>query len=143
MKVEFPNIPLWGSYLVARWAFALMFGESVLTHLTHYDEMLLELTQTKLPYIDLIFPISLIIELVRIISLLTGKYVKLGSIFLFFFTISASLLFFPFWELQGVDAVTSRQNFLKNMALLGALMLIYSCNSGVYQKTIEASSYED
>jgi putative oxidoreductase len=46
------------------------------------------------------------------------------------YTLMAALLFHPFWRFSGPEAVHQKANFLKNVGLMGAFMLLAARASG-------------
>ena len=84
---------------------------------------LLEWTMTKLP---LLFGIALFLELFGGVLLITGIKVRLGALSLLLFLIPVTALFHPFWFEVGLDREREISAFLKNIALIGALLYFLS-----------------
>lgn len=74
----------------------------------------------------MLFPLSIGLEAFGIFALLTGILYRPGLVVLIAFTAGSTLFFFPFWALEGHDAVMAQQQFFKNMAVISALVLLHS-----------------
>lgn len=58
-------------------------------------------------------------------SIITGAYVPLGLSFLAVFLVGVTPVMHDFWTKEGEERDAELNNFMKNAALLGALMLTY------------------
>lgn len=121
-----PNMTPATGLTVARICLALMFGESVINHLTNYPDVLADAISAGLPFASLSLPLSLIAETMGIFALLSGKWLKEATAVLAVFVIASTFLFFPFWLFEGVEATVARQNFVKNLSIVGNLILVYA-----------------
>ncbi len=67
------------------------------------------------------------------ISITVGFYAGIASIALIAFLVPASIFRHHFWDVPDPEeAIGERRNFEKNMALIGALLLILYFGSGPY-----------
>lgn len=58
-------------------------------------------------------------------SLLLGLYPRVGAVVLIFFLIAAAFTIHNFWSVRDAQArIADQVNFLKNLALVGALLMI-------------------
>ena len=111
---------------IARILVATMFAESVITHMLNYDMVLTDAAKAGIPFTQITFPLSLAAELFGTIALLTGWQYRLGVLVLIGFTFLSSVFFFPFWSAECAEAAIFRQQFFKNMALIGCLLFMHS-----------------
>ena len=117
--------------LIARILLALMFLESVLSHVFNYQNVLIDVVKVGIPFPEILFPASLALETLGIIALITGFQYRLGLLALIMFTLFSTLFFFPFWSTEGVEAVIFRQQFFKNFTVIGLLFLLYELGKGI------------
>ena len=126
--ITMPTLSVSFAYLIARLSLALMFVQSAVNHALHFQSMVVVLSEQGLPFPMVLLPLSMVVEVIGVISLVSGKYIKLGAALLFIFVLSSTLVFFPFWELEGFEQQEAIQNVVKNVALLGLLVLIFALN---------------
>ncbi len=68
--------------------------------------------------------LSTLCELVGALLLLLALKEKLGAFLLFFYLALTTLLFHPFWCFEGGVRELQGELFLKNLAMLGGLLLV-------------------
>jgi len=73
---------------------------------------------------------AIIFEVLGGLSVLLGFKARLGAIALIIFTIPAALIFHNFWAFEGMEQQTQMIMFMKNLAIIGGLLLITSFGSG-------------
>jgi uncharacterized membrane protein YphA (DoxX/SURF4 family) len=61
---------------------------------------------------------------------LLGLSVRLGAFLLFLFLAPATLLFHHFWTLQGIDRQTQMEMFIRNISIIGGLLLLLAYGRG-------------
>ncbi|MBS0620297.1 MAG: DoxX family protein [Verrucomicrobia bacterium] len=70
------------------------------------------------------------IELLCGLMIFLGLWVRLAAFLLFIFLVPTTLLFHHFWDLMGVDRDLQMGNFLKNVAIMGGLLLLLAYGKG-------------
>lgn len=78
---------------------------------------------------SIILGIQIIFELVGATFILFGVKVKLGSGMLAIFLILSTLLHYRFWAISGPNTHIALSIFLRNMGVLGGLLVIIGSNS--------------
>ena len=73
--------------------------------------------------------LGLVFELVGGISVLLGLKVSWGTGLLVLFLIPTTLLFHPYWYLDGAAREMELIAFMKNIAILGGLLVLWASNS--------------
>lgn len=129
IPLQLPSIRQTTALMIGRWLLAAMFIESIVNHLRHYTAMVEVVRAQGMPLADALLPLSLLVEVFGVFGLTTGKALKFASIGLIGFVAVSTLLFFPFWALEGEPSAAALQNFVKNLALLGFLLVIYASAS--------------
>ena len=67
-----------------------------------------------------------ICELAGGIALATGFLSRLAALGLFLFLIPTTLIFHNFWALDGANAKLQMVNFMKNLSIMGGLLLLWA-----------------
>ncbi len=109
--------------LAARICIALIFLNAGINHLSSFQEFVPTIASKGLP-IPLVLAIGAIAcLLLGSLSLILGFKTKIGALLLILFLIPTTLLFHPF--------TTDLGNFLKNLALIGGLLMVISYGPGL------------
>lgn len=70
------------------------------------------------------------IEVFGGLSLMTGTFTRLGAFLLFLYLIPVTFVFHDFWSLQGAERQMQMINFLKNLGLMGGLLVVAGSGAG-------------
>jgi uncharacterized membrane protein YphA (DoxX/SURF4 family) len=65
------------------------------------------------------------------LMVLLGIKVRLGAILLILVLIPTTVILHAFWMFEGSQREMQMEMFLKNISILGGLLILASCNSGV------------
>ncbi|HVV88020.1 MAG TPA: DoxX family protein [Kofleriaceae bacterium] len=71
-------------------------------------------------------------ELAGGVALLTGFLTRLGALGLFLYLIPTTLVFHRFWDASGPMAMLQQANFLKNLTIMGGLLMLVAHGPGRY-----------
>jgi len=71
-------------------------------------------------------------ELLGGLALLFGFLARLGAFGLFVLLIPTTFYFHHFWDLSGADAQMQMVNFMKNLAVMGGLLMVVAYGAGRY-----------
>jgi putative oxidoreductase len=93
--------------------------------------------QGKFPAMDIAgYPLPLLllyatiaVEILGGLALITGIGARAGALVLAAFTIAAAVLFHNFWAVDAAQYTAQFNNFMKNIAITGGLLLIVSQGS--------------
>lgn len=78
-----------------------------------------------LPMVSVLLPLTILLEVGGAIVLIIGKrFAALTAVVLAVFTVAANILFHPFWAVDPAMSQIQLSLFLKNIAVLGALLYI-------------------
>lgn len=86
--------------------------------------------QTK--YIKALLPIAVALQMIGGLLLLLGIYVRIGALLLILFTLPATIQMHDFWHLAGKERIAEKAHFLKDLAIIGGLLLFLLLGSGEY-----------
>jgi putative oxidoreductase len=82
--------------------------------------------------IDLLLVITIIVELGGGIALVLGWKARLAALVFFLWLIPVTLLFHNFWAAPADQAMIQQIMFLKNLAIMGGMLLIMANGPGPY-----------
>jgi putative oxidoreductase len=72
------------------------------------------------------------LEVLGGLAILAGFQTKLASWLLFLFLIPTTLLFHNFWAMQGMERMDNQGHFMKNLAIMGGLLILAANGAGGY-----------
>lgn len=88
----------------------------------HFPEI--SFLNDMLYFVPLILGIATFFELTGAIILISGYFLRLGTIFLLIFLIPATILYHDFWYQIGDRRMLEASMFMKNVAIIGSLLLL-------------------
>lgn len=92
-----------------------------------------------LPMTEVLLVLTIAIELGGGLMILLGLKARWAAFIIFLWLIPVTLLFHPFWAVAP-DAVQMQFNsFMKNVAIMGAMLYIMSFGSGPYSLSKEST----
>jgi len=71
-----------------------------------------------------------LVEIVGGLSILTGTLARVGALALLAVLVPTTLLFHDFWEFSGAERQAQLSHFLKNLSILGGLLLVVGFGAG-------------
>jgi putative oxidoreductase len=75
---------------------------------------------------------SIAVELIGGLCLLLGCGTRLGATALFLFLIPVTVIFHDFWAYQGREQQEQMIHFLKNLAIMGGLLVVVGAGAGAW-----------
>lgn len=75
---------------------------------------------------------AIVFELLGGLSVMTGTYARIGAVALIVFLVPVTLVFHDFWVYEGAEQQMQMANFLRNVALMGGLLLVIAQGAGRY-----------
>jgi len=82
--------------------------------------------------ISLLLPVAVALQILGGISLVLGLYTHIGALLLIFFTLPATISMHNFWSLSGRERIQEQSHFLKDIAIIGGLILLLITGPGKY-----------
>src|SRR5207247_213091 len=83
-----------------------------------------------MPFIPFFLFGALILQLGGALSILLGYKTRYGAAMLILFIIPASITFHDFWNLEGTERLTEQIMFMKDVGVLGGLLLLFAFGPG-------------
>jgi putative oxidoreductase len=113
-------------YLVmfGRVLLSLIFLLSGLGKIIDWDGNAQVMASQGLPLIPLLLVGAIVTELAGGLSVLLGWKARWGALLLFLYLIPTTLIFHDFWTFTGPEMQTQLVNFLKNLSIMGGLLLV-------------------
>jgi uncharacterized membrane protein YphA (DoxX/SURF4 family) len=89
-----------------------------------FSDHLQDCLTVMIPWTPLLLLMATLFELVGGLSVLLGMKEKLGASLLVLFLIPSTILMHQFWFIEGPGREVQLAHFLKNLAILGGLLMI-------------------
>ena len=83
-----------------------------------------------MPLIPVLLPAAAAVEILGGLSLLLGLRARIGALVLFVFLIPTTLVFHNFWAHSGAEQMNQMLHFLKNLTIMGGLLMVVSAGAG-------------
>lgn len=115
---------------LARVLLALVFLVSGFNKVVGFESLVGRLGDTGFPAPTLFAIAAVAVELGGAVLLIAGFYARYAALALAVFTVIATLLFHDFWAVEGAARARQTTQFLKNVAVLGGLLLAAHVGAG-------------
>src|ERR1700683_4849483 len=89
-------------------------------------------TAKSVPMASVPIACAAVIELACGLAILVGFQTKIAAWILFLYLIPVTYFFHNFWAMQGAEDRKSMINFLKNVAIMGGLVILATYGAGPY-----------
>ncbi|NEO98239.1 MAG: DoxX family protein [Symploca sp. SIO2E9] len=124
--------------LVARTFIAIIFLYSGVKKILNFSGTQQMMTDQGLPLVGMLLIGAIVFELLGAISLVLGYKTRWGSLLLIIFLIPSTIIFHNF-----LADPTETISFLKNLAILGALLMVYYYGAGPVSLDTQTSSADN
>ncbi len=111
-------------FLIGRIILGLFFINSGFNHFRHLSMIAGYAGSKKIPFPKFSAFVSGLFLLFGGLSILLGVYTLIGIILIIAFLIPAAFFVHNFWTLPEAQKQTDKVNFMKNLALVGALLML-------------------
>ena len=85
-----------------------------------------------LPMPEVLAVLTIAIELGAGLLLVVGWKARWAALLLFLFTIPITLTFHNFWAMAGAEAAMNEIHFMKNVSIMGGMLLVAAFGPGRY-----------
>ena len=111
---------------------AIFFMSAVGHKIPHFNDVAGVMEKVGMPGPKFMLVGAIVFLIVGSLSILVGYKARFGALLLFVFLGLASYFFHNFWALADAKAAQDQQiQFLKNLGLMGAMLMIMANGSGV------------
>ena len=111
---------------------ALIFVVSGVGKITGYAGTAAYMASKGLPMVDILLPLAIGVELGGGLLLALGWKARWAAAALLLFLIPATLIFHPFWGLDPKLAQMQKIHFLKNVAIMGGMLMVLAIGAGAW-----------
>ena len=118
------------SALVGRVLLALMFVLAGYGKITGFDGTAGYIASKGLPLPQVGAAIAVVVELVGGLLLIVGWKARRVALVLAIFTAAATYFFHDFWHMTDAAAATNKIMFLKNIAVIGGMLMVWAMGPG-------------
>ena len=118
--------------LVGRLLLAALFLWSGYGKLVSMDGNVAYMQAVGLPAAGLLIWVALLVELLGGAMLLTGWKARWAAVVLAIFTVVATFVFHAYWNAPADQALNQQIHFMKNIAIIGGLLVVVAHGSGRY-----------
>lgn len=116
--------------LVGRVCLSAIFLLSGINKIGNWDQTAGYMASKGMPLVPLFLAGAIVFEVAGGLSVLLGYKARVGAALLIVFLIPATLIFHNFWALEGQEQQLQMIMFLKNVAILGGLLLVVGFGAG-------------
>lgn len=121
--------------LIARILMTTLFVISGFGKLTGFDGTVQYMQHVHAPLPEVAAGVAIVMEFFVGLALLAGFRVRLLALALLIFVAGTSLIGHAFWTMEGADRAMNQIQFLKNLAIMGGLLLLSITGPGRYSVT--------
>jgi len=116
--------------LIGRILLVLMFLMSGLSKFAGLEGTAGYIASKGLPMPQVLAILAAVVEVVAALMVIVGWRARWGALALIVFTVLASFLFHNFWAMPEAQKMMEQQAFMKNMAAIGGLLLVFAFGPG-------------
>jgi putative oxidoreductase len=118
--------------LVGRILLAALFIVSGFGKISGYDGTAGYMAAKGLPMVNVLLPLTIALELGGGILLAAGFKARWIALLFFLFLIPTTFIFHAFWGIDPKEAATQQINFLKNVSIMGGMLMVFAHGPGAY-----------
>lgn len=117
---------------IGRTLFSLIFIASGLSKIGDWDKTISYMESHNMILTPIFLMIAILLQVIGGLSIITSYKTKIGTILLLTFMLAATFIFHDFWtlptetELELITQQIEMVSFLKNITIIGALILIFN-----------------
>lgn len=116
--------------LVGRILISVIFLLSGITKVMNFSGMVAFMASKGMPMPNVMIAGALVVEILGALCLITGFQTRIAALIMFLYLIPATLMFHNFWAMQGAMRADNQINFLKNLAIMGGLLMAAAYGPG-------------
>jgi putative oxidoreductase len=115
-RVLISGVFLWGAYEKFR----------------HYNASMSYMKSKGVPKVNIVLPITLGLKALGGFLVFFGWHAHIGALFLLLVTVPSVLKLHAFWSCPASEAQIEKMLFMKELAIVGGLLLLLALGSGQY-----------
>ena len=118
--------------LTGRILLAALFIPAGISKIVGFEGTVGYIASVGLPLATLAAITAIVVELIAGLALLVGYRIKLAAMILAVFTLVATVLFHNFWAMPADQAYMQQLMFMKNIAVVGGLLMVAALGGGTW-----------
>ena len=118
--------------LAGRIMLALMFVIAGFGKIPGFNDTSTLMTGAGLPFVNVLLVLTILIELGGGAAIMLGWKTRPIALVVFLFTALATVVFHAFWSAPPDKAMLAQLMFMKNVAVMGGLLVLYAFGPGEY-----------
>jgi putative oxidoreductase len=111
---------------------AIFLGSAAMNHIPNFNDVVQAMTKEGVPLPTASHVIAIAFMLVGGILLVLGYYARFGATLLLIFLMLAAYYFHDFWTLEGAAAQEQQIHFMKNVAMMGGMLIVIANGPGAW-----------
>jgi len=116
--------------LIGRVLLTFIFLRSAYGKLAGFEAVAGMMAKKGMPFAEVLLAGAIALEIAGGLMLLAGWHARIGALLLAVFLVPATLVFHNFWAVEPAQFVNQLNHFMKNLAILGALIFVIGMGSG-------------
>jgi putative oxidoreductase len=112
---------------LGRICLSLIFIISGVKHAMSFSEGCMQLQGKGFPLPPMFMAAAVFCLIVGGLEVATGYFSRIGALLLIVFLLIVTPTFHDFWSYHGTEGQMQAINFMKNLGLLGGLLVVYAC----------------
>ncbi len=109
---------------------AIFLMAAVGNKIPHFSDVAALMDSKHIPMPQLMLVVAIVFLVVGSVSVILGYWARIGATLLLIFLVLATYYFHDFWNLQGPQQQQQMTQFLKNVSMMGAMLLIIANGPG-------------
>lgn len=118
--------------LVGRFLLALIFLMSGVSKIGGFASTAGYMASKGLPMVEVLLVVTIGIEIGAAVMLIVGYKARLGAAALLLWMIPVTFIFHNFWAIPAAEQQIQMIMFMKNLAIMGGMLLVMANGSGPY-----------
>src|SRR5438270_11737981 len=115
---------------VARLLISAIFVQGALGKILGWSGQAAYMASHNLRFITPLLTMALVIEAAGVLCLLTGFQARVAAFIMFFYLGAVSAILHNFWAMSGMSAGMNQTEFMKNLGIMGGLLMIAAYGPG-------------
>ncbi len=116
--------------LAGRVLITFIFLRSAYGKITGFTAVSGMMAKKGMPFAEVLLAGAIAFEIIGGLMVLAGWHARIGALLLAVFLVPATLIFHNFWAVDPAQLTNQLNHFMKNLAILGALVFIIGMGSG-------------
>lgn len=118
--------------LIGRILMGLIFLVSGFFKIMGYSQMVGFAASKGLPLASVGIACAIVVEVLGGLAVMSGFKTRITAWILFLYLIPTTVLFHNFWAMKGMEQQDNMAHFLKNLAIMGGLLLLAGTGPGAH-----------